>query len=45
MKCIKCGREIPDGDLFCLECSLTPAQQRVTGEAKPRWSFGTGRWR
>ena len=20
MKCIKCGREIPDGDLFCLEC-------------------------
>ena len=35
MKCIKCGREIPDGDLFCLECSLTPAEQRVTGEAKP----------
>lgn len=25
MKCIKCGKEIPDGELFCIECSLNPA--------------------
>ena len=25
MNCIKCGREIPEGELFCVECSLTPA--------------------
>ena len=23
-RCIKCGREIPDGELFCIECSLNP---------------------
>ena len=23
-RCIKCGKEIPDGELFCLECSLNP---------------------
>lgn len=23
-QCIKCGKEIPDGELFCLECSLNP---------------------
>ena len=22
--CIKCGRQIPEGELFCLECSLNP---------------------
>lgn len=22
--CIKCGKEIPEGELFCLECSLNP---------------------
>ena len=22
--CIKCGREIPDGELFCRECALNP---------------------
>lgn len=24
MKCIKCGKEIPEGELFCVECSLNP---------------------
>lgn len=24
-RCIKCGREIPEGELFCLECSMNPA--------------------
>lgn len=28
MNCIKCGREIPEGELFCVECSLTPAAQQ-----------------
>lgn len=23
-QCIKCGKSIPDGELFCLECSLNP---------------------
>ncbi len=23
-RCIKCGREIPEGELFCLECSMNP---------------------
>lgn len=23
-RCIKCGREIPTGELFCIECSLNP---------------------
>lgn len=23
-RCIKCGREIPDGELFCLDCSMNP---------------------
>lgn len=22
--CIKCGKEIPDGELFCAECGLNP---------------------
>ena len=23
-ECIKCGKEIPEGELFCIECSLNP---------------------
>ena len=34
MKCIKCGREIPDGDLFCFECSLSPAEPYTAGQPK-----------
>lgn len=29
MNCIKCGREIPDGELFCVECSLAPTPQEA----------------
>ena len=25
MQCIKCGREIPDGELFCSDCASGPA--------------------
>lgn len=39
MKCIKCGKEIPDGELFCIECSLNPAAplfgEGETGERYP----------
>ncbi len=27
MNCIKCGCEIPDGELFCKDCSLMPEQK------------------
>ena len=30
--CIKCGKEIPDGELFCAECGLNPG----AAEARPR---------
>ena len=30
--CIKCGKEIPDGELFCAECGLNPG----AAEAHPR---------
>ena len=23
-QCIKCSKEIPEGELFCIECSLNP---------------------
>ena len=25
--CIKCGKEIPDGELFCPACSLNPGAE------------------
>lgn len=33
-RCIKCGREIPDGELFCIECSLNPGSS-LFEEPKP----------
>ena len=27
VNCIKCGREIPEGELFCTDCSLAPARK------------------
>jgi len=33
MNCIKCGREIPDGELFCVDCSLTSPNSH---DASPR---------
>lgn len=36
MNCIKCGREIPDGELFCVACSLSPTvQDPGAGAARP----------
>ena len=33
--CIKCGREIPDGELFCRECALNPGASSEDGHAMP----------
>ena len=33
--CIKCGREIPDGELFCRECALNPGAISEDGHAMP----------
>ncbi len=33
-RCIKCGREIPLGELFCIECSLNPGSS-LFDEPKP----------
>lgn len=33
-RCIKCGREIPEGELFCIECSLNPGSS-LFEEPKP----------
>jgi outer membrane murein-binding lipoprotein Lpp len=30
MQCIKCGREIPDGELFCADCSRGPVSEKET---------------
>ena len=32
--CIKCGKEIPDGELFCLECSLNAGSTQFDGAAR-----------
>lgn len=43
MNCIKCGKEIPDGELFCVECSLNlPADRQSSAEA-PRAAAPQGR--
>ena len=31
-QCVKCGRQIPEGELFCAECSLNPG----AAEMQPR---------
>ncbi len=36
MRCIKCGCEIPDGELFCVACSLTPAGESGPKPSKPK---------
>ncbi len=33
-RCIKCGREIPEGELFCLECSLNPGSSLFEEQEK-----------
>ncbi len=42
MKCIKCGREIPEGELFCVECSLNAAAPLLEG-AGERYPAPKGR--
>lgn len=32
MTCIKCGKEIPDGELFCVECGLNPSVSLLNKE-------------
>ena len=34
MHCIKCGREIPEGELFCVACSLAPEPAEPVKAAK-----------
>ena len=33
-QCIKCGKEIPEGELFCVECSLNPGSS-IFEDPKP----------
>lgn len=35
-QCIKCGREIPQGELFCLECSMNPDTTPLDAPHAPR---------
>ena len=37
-QCIKCSKEIPDGELFCIECSLNPGSS-LFDEARPADRF------
>ena len=34
--CIKCGREIPDGELFCKECALNPGAAHTERRPAPQ---------
>lgn len=44
MNCIKCGKEIPDGELFCVECSLNAAVPLLEGNgAGERYPAPKGR--
>lgn len=38
-QCIKCGKEIPQGELFCLECSMTP-ETNAFDRPRPAQSLG-----
>ncbi len=45
-QCIKCGAEIPEGELFCLECSLNPGASLFDEPSPPtRHPSPTGRMR
>ncbi len=35
MTCVKCGREIPDGELFCPACSRGPRGEKHSKAARP----------
>ena len=36
--CIKCGREIPDGELFCNDCALNPGTSETVRKPAPALS-------
>lgn len=36
MNCIKCGREIPDGELFCADCSRPSSADPAAKKAAPK---------
>ena len=36
--CIKCGREIPDGELFCNDCALNPGASETVQKPAPALS-------
>ena len=43
-QCIKCGAEIPEGELFCLECSLNPGSSLFDNpKSSDRHSLPIGR--
>ena len=33
--CIKCGRPVADGELFCAQCGLNPSELELYPESKP----------
>ena len=33
--CIKCGRPVADGELFCAQCGLNPGELELDGESRP----------
>lgn len=43
MECIKCGKPIADGELFCVLCSLNPEGIDLDEPAKPRYPEPEGR--
>ena len=43
MECIKCGKPIADGELFCVLCSLNPDEIQPDEPARPRYPEPEGR--
>ena len=45
MNCIKCGKQIPEGELFCMECSLNPLDLTFDEprQSAPRYPAPKGR--
>ncbi len=42
-RCIKCGREIADGELFCLECSMNPEDSPLQDGPTSVFTMAVGR--
>jgi len=45
VNCIKCGKQIPEGELFCIECSLNPLDLTFDEprQSAPRYPAPKGR--